>query len=176
LTVDRRPADTTARPVTLTLTLAGATVWSDSVSILAGANTGTGPLLTVGAGSYTLAAAASAPFGAGSITGIDPSTTHTASVTMPYTAVTLGVTASIAGAASAGATITLTPTAGGSPKATLATGPAVFADIAPATYTITATQTVGTTQYQGALTGQVFTAGQSPLLDVPMTAVPPPGP
>jgi len=174
--VDRRPADPTARPVTLTLTLAGATVWSDSVSILAGANTGTGPLLTVGAGSYTLAAAASAPFGAGSITGIDPSTTHTASVTMPYTAVTLGVTASIAGAASAGATITLTPTAGGSPKATLATGPAVFADIAPATYTITATQTVGTTQYQGALTGQVFTAGQSPLLDVPMTAVPPPGP
>ncbi len=174
--VDRRPPDTTARPVPLTLTLAGSTVWSDSVSIPAGASAGTGPLLTVGAGSYTLAAAASAPFGAGSTTGIDPSPTHTPTVTMPYTAVTLGVTASIAGAASAGATITLTPAAGGSPKPTPATGPVVFADIDPGTYTITATQTVGATQYQGALTGQAFTAGQSPLLDVPMTAVPPPGP
>lgn len=146
------------------------------VTIPAGATTGTGPLLTVGAGSYTLAAAASAPFGAASQTPIDPSTTHTASVTMPYAAVTLGVTASIAGAASAGATIALTPAAGGSPKTTPATGPAVFADIADGTYTITATQTVGTTQYQGALTGQVLAAGQSPLLDIPMTAVPPPGP
>jgi hypothetical protein len=175
-TVDRRPPDTTARPVTLTLTLAGATVWSGPVTIPAGATTGTGPLLTVGAGSYTLAAAASAPFGAASQASIDPSTTHTASVTMPYAAVTLGVTASIAGAASAGATIALTPAAGGSPKTTPATGPAVFADIADGTYTITATQTVGTTQYQGALTGQVLAAGQSPLLDIPMTAVPPPGP
>ncbi len=95
---------------------------------------------------------------------------------MPYSAVTLGVTASIAGAATAGASITLTPAAGGSPKTTPASGPAVFADIAAGTYTITATQTVGGTQYQGALTGQALAAGSSPLLDVPMAAVPPPGP
>lgn len=171
-----RPADTTARAVTLTLTLGAATTWSGSVGVPAGAATGTGPVLTVGAGSYTLAAAASAPFGAASTTGIDPSAAHTATVTMPYTAVTLGVTASIAAAASAGATITLTPAAGGSPKPTPGGEPAVFADIAPGTYTITATQTVGATQYQGTLSGQAFTAGQSPLRDVPMTAVPPPGP
>ncbi|WP_420121035.1 carboxypeptidase regulatory-like domain-containing protein [Nakamurella sp.] len=174
--VPRRPADTTARSVDLTLTLGGATTWSGSVTVPAGASSATGPLLTVGAGTYTLAAAASAPFGTASTTGIDPSTTHTATVTMPYTAVTLGVTASIGGAASAGATITLTPAAGGSPKTTPASGPALFADIAAGTYTITATQTVGGTQYQGALTGQALAAGQSPLLDVPMTAVPPAGP
>ncbi len=66
--VPRRPADTTARPVTLTLTLGATTVWSGSVTVPAGATAGTGPVLTIGAGSYTLAAAASAPFGAASTT------------------------------------------------------------------------------------------------------------
>lgn len=176
--VDRRPPDTTARPVALTLTLGGTTVWTGTASVPAGASAGTGPVLTVGAGSYSLAAAASAPFGAATSLPppVDPSTTHTVSVTMPYTAVTLGVTASIAGAPAAGATITLTPAAGGSPKDTPATGPAVFADITPRSYTITATHTVGPTQYRGELTGQAFAAGESPLLDVPMTAVPPPDP
>jgi hypothetical protein len=47
---------------------------------------------------------------------------------------------------------------------------AVFPDIDAGTYTILATQTIGTTQYRGELTGQVFAAGASPLLDIPMTA------
>jgi hypothetical protein len=169
-TVTRRTPDTTARPVSLTLT-GPSTSWSGTATIPAGASSGTGPTLTLGAGSYTLSAAASDPFGAASQSGIDPSTTHTVTLTLPYTAVTLAVTASQGGTASSGATITLTPSVGGSPKQTTA-DPAVFRDIPPGTYTIVATQTIGTTSYRGELAGQVFAAGSSPLVDVPMTAQP----
>lgn len=172
-TVDRRTPDTTARSVPLTVTGPG-TSWSGTATIAAGASAGTGPTLTLGAGSYTLAAAASAPFGTASQSGIDPATTQTATLTLPYTAVTLAVTAS--GAPDPGATFTLTPAAGGSPITTTTAAAAVFRDIAPGTYTIAASKTVGTVTYSGQLTDQVLGAGTTPQLNVPMTAPPPPNP
>ncbi len=114
-TVANRTPDTTARNVALTLTLGGTTVWTGTATIPASGTSGDGPTLTIGAGSYTLSAAANDPFGAASQSGIDPSTTHTATLTLPYTAVTLTVTASRAGTDAPGAAITLTP-ASGSPS------------------------------------------------------------
>lgn len=171
--VDRRTPDTAARTVALTVTGPG-TTWSGTATIAAGGSSGTGPLLTLGAGSYTAAAAASAPFGAVSQSGIDPATTHTVTLTLPYTAVTLAVTAS--GAPEPGATFTLTPAAGGSPITTTTADPAIFRDIPPDTYSIAATKTVGAVTYSGQLTGQAFAAGSSPQVNVPMTAPPPPPP
>ncbi len=170
-TVANRTPDPTARTIALTLTLGGTTVWTGTATIPASGTSGDGPTLTIGAGSYTLGAAASDPFGAASQSGIDPSTTHTATLTLPYTAVTLTVTASRAGTDAPGATITLTPASG---PALTGTAPAVFRDIAPGTYRIDATLTDGGTTYSGQLTGQAFTAGTSPQVDVPMTAPPPP--
>ncbi|HEY7816208.1 MAG TPA: carboxypeptidase regulatory-like domain-containing protein, partial [Nakamurella sp.] len=171
--VARRTPDTAARNVPLTVTGPG-TTWNGTATIAAQASSGTGPTLTLGAGSYTAASAASAPFGTASQSGIDPSTTHTVTLTLPYTAVTLAVTAS--GAPEPGATFTLTPAAGGSPITTTTADPALFRDIAPGTYTIAATKTVGAVTYSGQLTDQQFTAGTSPQVNVPMTAPPPPPP
>jgi hypothetical protein len=172
--VENRTPDATDRDVPLTVTGPG-TSWSGEATVLAGGTTGTGPVLTLGAGSYTVSTAGSVPFGADSETVTYPSDTHAVTLELPYEAVTLAVTATIAGARS-DASVSLTPAQGGSPNDTTVDDPAIFRDIPPGTYTITATETVGTTVYEGELAEETFAAGTSAERNVPMTALPPPPP
>ncbi|MET0865647.1 MAG: hypothetical protein ABWZ98_15055, partial [Nakamurella sp.] len=174
-TVPGRTPDTAARAVALSLTLPAGPVWSGNVTIAAGATTAAGPSLIIGPGSYSLTATPSGT-GFGPITqaSINPATTPAVTLTLPYTAVLLTVTATTAGVGTPGAVVTLTPAAGtGSPITTGNGGVAVFRDIPAGTYTVTATVTVGgVVTARGELTGQQFAAGSTPPLTVPLVAVP----
>ena len=170
-----RTPDAIARPVALSLALPAGEVWSGTVTIPAGGTSADGPALIIGPGSYSLTATPSGTgFGPVTRSGIDPSATPAVTVTVPYTAVLLTVTVTTAGVGTQGAVVTLTPAAGtGSPQTTGATGVATFRDIPAGTYTVTATVTVGgTVTARGELTGQVFAAGATPSLTVPLVAVP----
>jgi len=132
------------------------------VAIPAGSTTATGPALILGAGTYALTGTPPAgdPFGVGTQTGIDPSASGTATVTLPYTAVMLTVTAQVGTTPQANSTVTLTPATGTGPPAQLAaSGVAVFRDLPAGTYTVTAQAGAGATLVRGTLTGQQFDAG-----------------
>ena len=115
--VTGRTPDTTSRSLTLALVTGGNSIWSAPVTIRAGSTTATGPALILGAGTYTLTGTppAGGPFGVGTQTGIDPSATGAATVTLPYTAVMLTVTAQVGTTPRADATVTVTPATGTGP-------------------------------------------------------------
>jgi len=161
-TVAGRTPDTAPRSVTLALVGGGPSVWSAPVTIPAGSTSATGPALILGAGTYTLTGTPPAgdPFGVGTQTGIDPAASGTATVTLPYTAVMLTVTAQVGTTPQANSTVTLTPATGTGPPAQLAaSGVAVFRDLPAGTYTVTAQAGAGATLVRGTLTGQQFDAG-----------------
>ena len=116
-TVAGRTPDTAPRSVTLALVGGGPSVWSAPVTIPAGSTSATGPALILGAGTYTLTGTppAGGPFGVGTQTGIDPSAIGAATVTVPYTAVMLTVTAQVGTTPRADATVTVTPATGTGP-------------------------------------------------------------
>ncbi|HEY5115112.1 MAG TPA: carboxypeptidase regulatory-like domain-containing protein [Nakamurella sp.] len=160
--VDGRSPDTTPRSVTLALSRGGTSLWSAPVTIPAGGTTAAGPALIVGAGPTTLTGTppAGGPFGVGTQT-IDASAAGAATVTLPYTAVMLTVTAQVGTTPRAGATVTLTPATGTGPPAgtTGPSGQVVFQDLPAGTYTVTAQAGTGAGLVRGTLTGQQFDAG-----------------
>lgn len=141
-TVAGRTPDTTPRSVTLALSRAGTSLWSAPVTIPVGSTTAAGPAPIVGAGATTLTGTppAGGPFGVGAQTGIDPSATGSATVTLPYPAVMLTVTAQVGTTPRAGASVMLTPATGTGPPAgtTGPSGVVVFRDLPAGTYTVTA--------------------------------------
>jgi len=170
-----RTPDTTPRSVTLALSRGGTSLWSAPVTIPAGSTTAAGPALIVGAGATTLTGTppAGGPFGVGTQTGIDPSVTGAATVTLPYTAVMLTVTAQVGTTPRADATVTVTPATGTGPPAgtTNPSGVVVFRDLPAGTYTVTAQAGTGASLVRGTLTGQQFDAGAR-AVTVTMVAVP----
>jgi hypothetical protein len=173
--VPRRDPDATSRAVTLATSLSGTTVFSESVTIPALGTSVQGTAVVIGPGSHTVTATpAGTVFGVGTATGVNPSTTPTPTVTMPYERVLLTVLARTGATATPGAVVTLVPVTGtGSPVTTGTDGTATFRDIPASTYQVTATVTVGgVVTFRGQLTGQSLAEGSSPQLTVPLTAVP----
>ncbi len=85
------------------------------------------------------------------MTGIDPAATPAPVLTLPYTAVTLTVTALAGGAPRGGATVTLTSDSGAGPvsQTSNTAGVAVFRDLPPGTYTVTAESTLAGATVRG---------------------------
>ena len=173
--VPRRDPDSASRAVTLATSLGGTTVTAESLTIPALGTSVQGTAVVIGPGSYTVTATpAGTVFGVGTSTGVNPSTTPTPTVTMPYERVLLTVLARTGATPTPGAVVTLVPVTGtGSPVTTGTDGTATFRDIPPATYTVTATVSAGgTVTFRGQLAGQVLAAGSSPQLTVTLTAGP----
>ena len=82
-----------------------------------GSTAATGPSLILGAGSYTLTGTppTGGPFELGTQIAIDPSAASTASVTLPFTAVMLTMTAQVGTTPRGDAALTLTPASGTGP-------------------------------------------------------------
>ena len=136
-----------SQAVALLMPLGDGNTWTSNVTIPANATSVAALPVILGGGAKTLTATpAGTIFGAATSPGVNPATTPSPTITLPYAAVTLTVTARLAGAATAGAVVTLTPAGGTTPQTTAVPAAggdaiAIFRDIPPGPYSIAATVT-----------------------------------
>ena len=166
-----------SQAVALSMPLGDGNTWTSNVTIPANSTSVAASPVILGGGTKTLTATpAGTIFGVQTLA-VNPATTPAPTITLPYAAVTLTVTATVGGAATAGAVVTLTPAGGTTPQTTAVpagggAAVAIFRDIPPGPYSIVATVTA--TGATGSLpTADLAIGAQA--RSVPM-AVPPAGP
>ncbi len=135
-----------SQAVALSMPLGDGNTWTSNVTIAANSTSVAALPVILGGGTKTLTATpAGTIFGVQTLA-VNPATTPTPTITLPYAAVTLTVKATIAGTATAGAVVTLTPAGGTTPQTTAVPAGggdpvAIFRDIPPGPYSMTATVT-----------------------------------
>jgi hypothetical protein len=155
-----------SQAVALSMPLGDGNTWTSNVTVPADSTSVAALPVILGGGTKTLTATpAGTIFGVQTLA-VNPATTPTPTITLPYNAVTLTVTASIGGAPTPGAVVTLTPAGGTTPQTTGPAGTAIFRDIPAGTYSITAT--VAATGATGTVTNQALAIGARSV-NVPMT-------